>query len=71
MHSFRTPEYEEGKEGHLEQKTAKEDSDALFLIQRSHFLATSAGLSASGGAGRFLHLLMSFAPPTFSDFIIL
>ncbi len=40
-HSFRTPEYEKGKEGHLEQKRAKEDSDALFLIQRSHFLVTS------------------------------
>ncbi len=34
-------EYEEGKEGHLEQKRTKEDSDALFLIQRSHFLFTS------------------------------
>ncbi len=32
---------QEGKEGHLEQKRAKEDSDALFLIQRSHFLVTS------------------------------
>ena len=32
---------EEGKEGHLGQKIAKEDSDALFLIQRSHFLVTS------------------------------
>ncbi len=27
--------------GHLEQKRAKEDSDALFLIQMSHFLVTS------------------------------
>ncbi len=36
--SFRTPEYEEG---YLGQKRAKEDSDALFLIQRSHFLVTS------------------------------
>ncbi len=26
----------------MEQKRAKEDSDALFLIQRSHFLVTSA-----------------------------
>ncbi len=25
----------------MEQKRAKEDSDALFLIQRSHFLVTS------------------------------
>ncbi len=40
---FTTPEYEEGKEGHLEQKRAKEDSDALFLRQRSHFLVTSVG----------------------------
>ncbi len=40
VHSFRTPEYE-GKEGHLEQKRAKEDSDAIFLIQRSHFMVTS------------------------------
>ncbi len=28
------------------------------------------GLSASGGAGRFFHLLMSFAPLTFPHFLI-
>ena len=28
-----------------------------------------AGLSASGGAGRFLHLLVSLAPPTFSKIV--
>ena len=30
LHSFRTPKYEEGKEGHLEQKRPKEDTDARF-----------------------------------------
>ncbi len=34
----------------MEQKWAKEDSDALFLIQRSHFLVTSDMLCA--GLGR-------------------
>ena len=38
--------------------------------QGMELLRFLTGLSASGGGGRFLHLLMSLVPPTFSDFII-
>ena len=41
--------------------------------EKFHFMHGTqllAGLSGSGGAGQFLHLLMSFPLLTFSDFII-
>ena len=69
MHSFRTPEYEEGKEGHLEQKRAKEDSDAL--IQRSHFLVTSVIISGRvlgkcpGGHLKIIVVVMPKEDPSF------